>query len=73
MIQVFETNPDFAHYSNVHRTTQNIAMFFDEKSENYRGPITRPFTEQGVPTDSPITNLITEAPITGRMFHINQI
>ena len=61
IVQTFEKNPDFAHYSNVHRTTQNIAMFFDEKSKHYKGPITRPVNTKGIPVDSPLPQLIADA------------
>jgi hypothetical protein len=44
MITQFETNPDFAHYSNVHLTTQNVAKYFDEKSVDFRGFVTRPLS-----------------------------
>lgn len=44
MVNTFDKNPDFAHYSNVHLTTQNIAQYFDMKSENYAGPITMPYS-----------------------------
>lgn len=73
MVKTFETNPDFAHYSNVHRTTQNIAMFFDEKSKNYKGMITRPFKDTGVPTDSPMVDLIKESQVTHKMYFIHQV
>jgi len=73
MVKTLETNPDFAHYSNVHRTTQNMAMFFDEKSENFKGPITSPFTQSGTPRDSPIVNLISDTTVSPRMYYIHQI
>lgn len=71
MIQTFEKQPDFAHYSNVHRTTQNIAMFYDMKSKNYAGPITSPYSLTGVPTKSPIASMIAESEVTGQMMYFH--
>lgn len=48
-------------------------MFFDEKSKNFRGPVTRPFTTQGTPVDSPIVPLISETDVTGQMMYLHQI
>lgn len=44
MVQTFETTPDWAHYNFVHETTQKIAHVMDKKRDEYRGPITHPFS-----------------------------
>lgn len=71
MVNMLETNPDFAHYSNVHRTTQNIAGFYDEKSADYRSFVTKPMTTTGTPVDSPIVPLISETKDIGQMIYIH--
>lgn len=73
MVNTFESNPDFAHYSNVHMTTQNIAQFFDDRSKNFRGPVTHPFTKNGIPVDSPIVPLIAKTEERGDMMYLHQI
>jgi len=61
MIEQFETNPDFAHYSNVHLTTQNIAKYFDEKSEDFVGHITHPVTGGMKVHSSPIAKMVAKS------------
>jgi hypothetical protein len=75
MISYYETNPDFAHYSTVHMTTQNIAKYFDEKSDHYKGFVTSPVTYQTHKTmyGSPILKPLVESLAYGQVMYIHQI
>lgn len=50
-------------------------MFFDKKSENYKGPITQPFSATGVPSDSkfPLVEKLTSSTVGAKMFYFNRI
>jgi hypothetical protein len=75
MISAFETNPDFAHYSNVHLTTQNIAKYYDEKSIDYKGFITGPISYKNHKQQygSPIVKPLVESLTYGQVTYIHQI
>ena len=73
MVTRFDTHPDFAHYSNIHLTTQNIAKYYDVKSDAYRGFVTHPLSMTHKSVGSPIVMLINKSEAHGNMMYFHQI
>jgi hypothetical protein len=71
MVAQFDTHPDFAHYSNIHLTTQNIAKYYDVKSDEYRGFVTHPLSMTHASVGSPIVKLINKSEAHGNMMYFH--